>query len=71
VNAQVLAEEKGIKLGTKTGAPEAGFETSIGVKVDTAHGRVRVTGALMAAATAGSSGSTTITSMSCPMAGCW
>jgi len=47
VNAQVLAEEKGIKLGTKTGAPEAGFETSIGVKVDTARGRVRVTGALI------------------------
>src|SRR5439155_343238 len=47
VNAQVLAEEKGMKLGTKTGAPEAGFETSIGVKVDTARGRVRVTGALI------------------------
>jgi len=47
VNAQVLAEEKGIKLGTKTGAPEAGFDTSIGVKVDTAKGRVRVTGALI------------------------
>src|SRR5216110_535446 len=47
VNAQVLAEEKGMKLGTKTGAPETGFETSIGVKVDTARGRVRVTGALI------------------------
>ena len=47
VNAQVLAEEKGIQLGTKTGAPETGFETSIGVKVDTARGRVRVTGALI------------------------
>ncbi|HTI05701.1 MAG TPA: phosphoglycerate dehydrogenase [Gemmatimonadales bacterium] len=47
VNAQMLAEEKGIKLGMKTGAPEAGFETSIGVKVDTAKGRVRVAGALI------------------------
>src|SRR5881628_82661 len=47
VNAQVLAEEKGIQLGTRTGAPETGFETSIGVKVDTARGRVRVTGALI------------------------
>ena len=47
VNAQVLAEEKGIKLGMKTGAPESGFETSIGVKVDTARGRVRVAGALI------------------------
>src|SRR5258706_4250647 len=47
VNAQVLAEEKGMQLGTKAGAPETGFETSIGVKVDTARGRVRVTGALI------------------------
>jgi hypothetical protein len=47
VNAQVLAEEKGIQLGMRTGAPEAGFETSIGVKVDTAQGRVRVAGALI------------------------
>jgi len=47
VNAQVLAEEKGIQLGMRQGAPEAGFETSIGVKVDTARGRVRVAGALI------------------------
>jgi D-3-phosphoglycerate dehydrogenase len=47
VNAQVLAEEQGIQLARKTGAPEPGFETSIGVKVDTARGRVRVTGALV------------------------
>ena len=33
VNAQVLAEEQGIQLARKTGAPEPGFETSIGVKV--------------------------------------
>ena len=47
VNAQVLAEEKGIQLGMRTGAPEAGFETSVGVKVDTARRRVRVAGALI------------------------
>jgi len=47
VNAQVLAEEKGIQLARKTGAPEPGFETSVGVKVDTARGRVRVAGALV------------------------
>jgi D-3-phosphoglycerate dehydrogenase len=47
VNAQVLAEEQGIQLARKTGAPEPGFETSIGVKVDTLRGRVRVAGALV------------------------
>lgn len=47
VNAQVLAEEQGIQLARKTGAPEPGFETSVGVKVDTVRGRVRVAGALV------------------------
>jgi hypothetical protein len=47
VNAQVLAEEHGIQLARKTGMPEPGFETSIGVKVDTPRGRVRVAGALV------------------------
>jgi len=47
VNAQVLAEEQGIQLARKTGAPELGFETSVGVKVDTLRGRVRVAGALV------------------------
>jgi D-3-phosphoglycerate dehydrogenase / 2-oxoglutarate reductase len=47
VNAQVLAEERGIRLSRKTGVPEPGFETSVGVKVDTARGRVRVAGALV------------------------
>jgi len=43
----VLAEEQGIQLARRTGAPEAGFETSIGVKVDTPRGRVRVAGAMV------------------------
>ncbi|MGH7607640.1 MAG: ACT domain-containing protein, partial [Gemmatimonadales bacterium] len=47
VNAQVLAEERGLQLARKAGAPEPGFETSVGVTVDTARGRVRVVGALV------------------------
>ena len=47
VNAQVLAEERGIALARKAGAPEPGFQTSVGVQVDTARGRVRVAGALV------------------------
>jgi D-3-phosphoglycerate dehydrogenase len=47
VNAQMLADELGIQLARKTGKAEPGFETSIGVKVDTARGRVRVAGALV------------------------
>jgi D-3-phosphoglycerate dehydrogenase len=47
VNAPVLAEERGIRLTRRTGAAEPGFETSIGVRVDTAGGMVRVAGALV------------------------
>jgi D-3-phosphoglycerate dehydrogenase len=47
VNAQVLAEEKGIQLARLAGVPESGFETSVGVKVITPRGRVRVSGALI------------------------
>ena len=47
VNAPVLAEERGIRLTRRSGAPEPGFETSIGVKVEARSGRVRVAGALV------------------------
>lgn len=47
VNAHMLAEERGIRLARKAGAPESGFQTSVGVKVDTALGRVTVAGALV------------------------
>jgi D-3-phosphoglycerate dehydrogenase len=47
VNALVLAEERGIRLARKAGAPEPGFQTTVGVKVDTARGRVTVAGALV------------------------
>jgi hypothetical protein len=47
VNAQMLAEERGIALARKAGAPEPGFQTTVGIKVDTARGRVTVAGALV------------------------
>lgn len=47
VNAPLIAEERGIRLTRRTGAPEPGFETSIGVALDTARGRTRVVGALV------------------------
>jgi D-3-phosphoglycerate dehydrogenase len=46
VNATVVAEERGIRLTRRTGAAEAGFETSLGVRVE-AGTRVRVAGALV------------------------
>ena len=47
VNALLLAEERGIRVGRKVGAAEPGFETTVGVRVDAAGGRVRVMGALV------------------------
>jgi hypothetical protein len=47
VNALVLAEERGIRLTRRTGAPEPGFETSIGVAVEASQGQARVAGALV------------------------
>jgi len=47
VNALVLAEERGIRLGRRTGTPELGFETTIGVVVETSQGRAHVAGALV------------------------
>lgn len=45
VNAQVIAEEQGIRLSRKTASPEPGYEASVAVAVDTPQGRVRVVGA--------------------------
>ncbi len=47
VNALLIAEERGIQHARKTGTPEPGFETTVGVKLATAQGRVRVAGALV------------------------
>jgi len=46
VNAQLIAEERGIRVARKSGGAEAGFETTVAVTLDGAAGRVRVTGAL-------------------------
>ena len=47
VNALLIAEERGIQHARKTGMPEPGFETTVGVKLATANTRVRVAGALV------------------------
>src|SRR5213080_418105 len=47
VNALLIAEERGIQHARKTGMPEPGFETTVGVKLATANPRVRVAGALV------------------------
>src|SRR5947209_12771849 len=38
VNALLIAEERGIRHARKTGAPEPGFETTVGVSLETARG---------------------------------
>jgi D-3-phosphoglycerate dehydrogenase len=45
VNAMLIAETRGIRHARKTAAPEPGFETTVGVTLETAGGRVRVAGA--------------------------
>jgi D-3-phosphoglycerate dehydrogenase len=47
VNALLIAEERGIRYARKTGTPEPGFETTVGVTLETARGRVQVVGALV------------------------
>src|SRR3989449_6371523 len=47
VNALLIAEERGIQHARKTGTPEPGFDTTVGVKLVTPSGRVRVAGALV------------------------
>lgn len=46
VNALLIAEERGIEVARKVGAPEGGFEATVGVRVDTPQGRTQVMGAL-------------------------
>jgi D-3-phosphoglycerate dehydrogenase / 2-oxoglutarate reductase len=47
VNAQLIAEERGIRHARTTAAPEPGFETTVSVTLETREGRVRVAGALV------------------------
>ena len=46
VNAAVLAEGRGIKLGRRVGPPEPGFEITVGVTARAAGGEASVIGAL-------------------------
>src|SRR5213596_1249278 len=47
VNALLIAEERGIQHARKTGAPEPGFETTVGVTLEATRGRARVAGTVM------------------------
>ncbi len=47
VNAMLLAEERGIRHARKTAPPEPGFETTVGVTIETGGGRTHVAGALV------------------------
>src|SRR5438034_1228663 len=47
VNALLIAEERGIRHARRTGAPEPGFETTVGVTLEAARGRSRVAGTVM------------------------
>ena len=47
VNALLVAEEQGIEVARKVGPAESGFETTVGVRVDTLAGRTQVMGALV------------------------
>ncbi len=47
VNALLIAEERGIRHARRTGAPEPGFETTVGVTLEAARGQARVAGTVM------------------------
>ena len=47
VNALLIAEERGIRHARRTGPPEPGFETTVGVTLEAARGRARVAGTVM------------------------
>ncbi len=47
VNALLIAEERGVRHARRTGTPEPGFETTIGVTLEAARGRARVAGAIL------------------------
>lgn len=47
VNALLVAEERGIEVARKVGPAESGFETTVGVRVDTPEARTQVMGALV------------------------
>src|SRR2546428_13140743 len=47
VNALLIAEERGIRHARRTGTPEPGFETTVGVTLEAARGRARVAGSVL------------------------
>src|SRR5260370_22073918 len=47
VRAVLIAEERGMRHGCKSGTAEPGFETTIGVTLEAARGRARVVGAVL------------------------
>lgn len=47
VNALLIAEERGLRHARRTGTPEPGFETTVGVTLEAARGRARVAGAML------------------------
>ena len=47
VSALLIAEERGVRHARKTGTPEPGFETTVGVTLEAARGRARVAGAVL------------------------
>ena len=47
VNALLIAEERGVRHARRTGTPEPGFETTVGVTLESARGRARVVGAVL------------------------
>jgi D-3-phosphoglycerate dehydrogenase len=47
VNALLIAEERGIRHARRAGTPEPGFETTVGVTLESARGRARVAGTVM------------------------
>ncbi|PYP45925.1 MAG: phosphoglycerate dehydrogenase [Gemmatimonadetes bacterium] len=47
VNALLIAEERGLRHARRTGTPEPGFETTVGVTLEAARGRARVAGTVL------------------------
>ena len=47
VNSLLIAEERGIRHARRTGTPEPGFETTVGVTIEAARGRARVAGTVL------------------------
>ncbi len=47
VNSLLIAEERGIRHARRTGTPEPGFETTVGITLEAARGRARVAGTVL------------------------